>query len=492
MREDYKRAGLEKVAAWNGKGRIGDAYVLPKHKDLEKWRPIAPTNNEPTKTGSMRIARALNALLVRLPAGEHFNMGVTTQLKERLMGIERERGSRRTGAMAILRSSDIKEMFTSLPHTSIIEAVEWLLGEWEKKRRTGVSVSRRVKEVVMSKKSMGNGYVKLSFHLIISYVKYELAHTYTKCAGVLLKQEVGIPMGKNSSPPLACILCAKFEMEFMRSLGKDRALVHSVRFMDDVATTILVDRRKEDSFHKAEEIMARFEKCYGDKLVLVRTDEGDNTIDFIGVKVTAVADPVGFLVLPQMKNQDWIAEKDLSFRSFQDYACYSDKRAKYGAIVGTLHRIRGMANSGCAIITPVLTVRRELRCRGYPPTFFASSLAKFAKGTIANEEPWKALLDSMPFGGRRVGWVRRSAVGCCEVAADAAATNTNIHGGPTVTRPTTRVRASSEGRQANVVNNVIAKVSTMHARSDGDGSGSGRADYEIVEEAADDMEEEDD
>ncbi|GBG66915.1 hypothetical protein CBR_g72670 [Chara braunii] len=75
----------------------------------------------------------------------------------------------------------------------------------------------------------------------------------------------------------------------------------------------------------------------------------------------------------------------------------------------------------------------------------------------------------------------------------AAPANTNIHAGPTVTRPTTRVWASSEGRQANVVDDIIAKVSTMLAMSDGDGSGGGVADCEIVEDAAaDDVEEEND
>ncbi|GBG75778.1 hypothetical protein CBR_g21022 [Chara braunii] len=265
MRADYKAAGLEKVAAWNGKGRIGNAYVLPKHKDLSKWRPIAPANTEPTRTGSRRLGRALNALLARLPAAEHFNIGAITQLKENLRMIEEKHGCKKESAMMVLRSYDIKEMFTSLPHEAIVEAVEWLLREWERKGRTKI---------------------------------------------------VGIPMGKNFSPPLACILCAKYETKFIRSLGKDRALFHGIRFMDDVATTVLMDRRREESFHQAEEIMKAFENCYGEKLTLLRTDVGDNTINFIGAKVSVEADPVRFMVAPQMKNQDWITDGMMPFKSF--------------------------------------------------------------------------------------------------------------------------------------------------------------------------------
>ncbi|GBG59975.1 hypothetical protein CBR_g306 [Chara braunii] len=83
--------------------------------------------------------------------------------------------------------------------------------------------------------------------------------------------------------------------------------------------------------------------------------------------------------------------------------------------------------------------------------------------------------------------------GAASLQPTAAPANTNIHADPTVTRPTARVRASSEGRQANVVDNIITKVLTKHATSDGDGSGGGGADCEIVEDAAaDDVEEEDD
>ncbi|GBG70639.1 hypothetical protein CBR_g7941 [Chara braunii] len=83
--------------------------------------------------------------------------------------------------------------------------------------------------------------------------------------------------------------------------------------------------------------------------------------------------------------------------------------------------------------------------------------------------------------------------GAASLQPTAAPANINIHIGPTVTRPTTRVRASSQGTQANVVDDITAKVSTMRATSDGDGSAAGGADCEIMEDgAADDVEDEDD
>ncbi|GBG89881.1 hypothetical protein CBR_g49729 [Chara braunii] len=67
MKRDFEGLGLHKLVNWNSKGKIGSAYVLPKHKDLERWRPIAPACSEPTTTGSRWIARTLNYLLEKLP-----------------------------------------------------------------------------------------------------------------------------------------------------------------------------------------------------------------------------------------------------------------------------------------------------------------------------------------------------------------------------------------------------------------------------------------
>ncbi|GBG80908.1 hypothetical protein CBR_g31464 [Chara braunii] len=46
-RKDYEKAEVNKVEGWKVDGRIGRAYVIPKDKDLMRWRPIAPTTGDP-------------------------------------------------------------------------------------------------------------------------------------------------------------------------------------------------------------------------------------------------------------------------------------------------------------------------------------------------------------------------------------------------------------------------------------------------------------
>ncbi|GBG63495.1 hypothetical protein CBR_g38563 [Chara braunii] len=55
--------------------------------------------------------------------------------------------------------------------------------------------------------------------------------------------------------------------------------------------------------------------------------------------------------------------------------------------------------------------------------------------------------------------------GGASLQTTAALANTNIHAVPTVTRPSARVRASSEGREAHVVDDIIAKETTWRTKT---------------------------
>ncbi|GBG61078.1 hypothetical protein CBR_g18670 [Chara braunii] len=377
MKTDFENQGLHKLVNWNPKGR------------------------EHTTTGSRWIARALNFLLEKLPGVMHFNLTATARLEQNLKKAETKLQQYGKDTLTTSGGFNIKEMFTSLPHSTIMGALNWLLGEWEKKGFLKITVCKRRKQVTLGRKAYGKGYVKFSFTYIRSFISFKLQHTYTKCRGKMLKQVIGVPMGKNSSPPLTCILCAKYEESFLRSLGSDRKLVHGVSFMDDAMLAVVCNRRKESSVGMAREILRKFGSCYGKKLSLVCTDDGSNTIDFVGSKLTIVPKRTQFLLEPKIKNRLEVrmgeVQQRLVHRCFQDFNSYSDKRAKIGAIIGCLHHIQQMANSESTLVLPVLALKYELLRLGYPPAFFFffKALARFAKGTNVLKEPWIRLLENL-------------------------------------------------------------------------------------------------
>ncbi|GBG77970.1 hypothetical protein CBR_g25901 [Chara braunii] len=288
LRAEYKRQGLDEIGAWNPAAKLGQAFVLAKNKDLTRWRPIASACTEGSRTTGRRLAHALNYLLERAPRTRHFNLKATAMLKQNLDDAGWKISVLGDRSMVLVASYDIKEMFTSLPHRPIAQVVHWLLQLWEKAGVHKLSLSRRGRVVVLNRKSLSPGYVELKFSLIAKMVGLELSHTYISCRAVILKQLVGIPMGKNSSLALACLLCAKYEVDFLSSLGGDQRLVHGVRLVDDVMLVVACDMHNPVSIAKAKGIRKRFERAYGEQLTLVQTDDDSNSWDFLGTRAMAL------------------------------------------------------------------------------------------------------------------------------------------------------------------------------------------------------------
>ncbi|GBG86510.1 hypothetical protein CBR_g41503 [Chara braunii] len=286
VRED----GLSKFVRWDGKGSFGVSYVLPKHKDTNRFRPICPMFKEPmVKTGRM-VAKGLNHLLFQLPVDSHFNLQVVSYLTARLLRVNNKIDRGKKGVVESA-SYDIKEMFSRLPHTDIIDAVSWIVDHYRSKGKTCVRVNTRGRGASFGKTTGSDHWRQLEFDDLVKFVRLELKHTYTYATGVLPRQVIGIPMGKSTSPPLACILCAFAECKFLNSLGSLRKRVFGIRLIDDV---ILITAALTGQQWK--KILEEFEKCYPQNLVLKRTDDGNGILPSLDASIHVRARVLGFVL----------------------------------------------------------------------------------------------------------------------------------------------------------------------------------------------------
>ncbi|GBG69848.1 hypothetical protein CBR_g4677 [Chara braunii] len=147
-REDFKKSGLPAIGSWRSDGRLGTAYVIPKHKDLTRWRPIATAPVDPAAMTQRRLARALHQMLKRLPANNTFYLNSISELTERLAGTAVR--FRAAGCdQAIERCYDIKDMFSRILHEAVIQAVHQLLRIYDNKGSKQVRVSRRGRNCVI-------------------------------------------------------------------------------------------------------------------------------------------------------------------------------------------------------------------------------------------------------------------------------------------------------------------------------------------------------
>ncbi|GBG62612.1 hypothetical protein CBR_g31248 [Chara braunii] len=223
-----------------------------KTEDTNCFRPICPTFKEPmVKTGRV-VAKALNHLQFQLP-------------DEPSTGVESA-------------SHDIKEMFSRLPHEDILDVVTWIVEHYRGKGKSFVRVNTRGRVASFEKTAEADHWRQLDLDDMIKFVRLELKHTYTYATGVLLRQVVGIPTGKSTSPPLACILCAYAECKFLNSLGVFRKRVFGIRLIDDITlvTFALSDQQRD-------KVLDTFERCYPHNLVLKRTDTWTDTLPFLGM-----------------------------------------------------------------------------------------------------------------------------------------------------------------------------------------------------------------
>ncbi|GBG69962.1 hypothetical protein CBR_g4789 [Chara braunii] len=196
----YKGGNFEQIALWKKDGKLGRAYTLPKHKDTAKYRPICPTFREPSNAACKKIARALNGMLFSIPESKHFNLKFVSELCGRLIGINQSMRRVCRNAQILSSSYDIKDMFSRLPHATIIRVVDWCIWWFESKGFQGVFVRQRGKGTSFSRQDSVDGYQFVSFEMIRNFVNFELEGCFTMAGKIVLQQVIGIPMGSRPVP----------------------------------------------------------------------------------------------------------------------------------------------------------------------------------------------------------------------------------------------------------------------------------------------------
>ncbi|GBG90161.1 hypothetical protein CBR_g50255 [Chara braunii] len=186
-KKDFMEAGLHVFGPWRAGGRLGTAYVIPKHKDLGRWRPIAPSPSDPAPVTLKRITRALHYLLLRLPARGSFYLNSVADLREGLESATRSLDV--AGCSHVVgRCYDIKEMFSRIPHEAVIQAVEQPLCMFENNGWKSMKVTYRAKTCVISNsKKKSDGYVSFTLQDLLRGVRFNLEHSVIRCGRKIMK-----------------------------------------------------------------------------------------------------------------------------------------------------------------------------------------------------------------------------------------------------------------------------------------------------------------
>ncbi|GBG60112.1 hypothetical protein CBR_g3356 [Chara braunii] len=209
--EEFRGKKYGGMGKWKAEAELGSAYVLPKHKDTTKFRPICPTYCEPGVMVCKTATKCLNAMLFGLPESGHFNLKSVSGMGGKLERMNRKLGRTCSDVRVMAVSYDIKDMFSKLLHSTIMKSVEWCIWWYKEKGFEGVVVKRRGRETKLCREDEPEGYRRVESRILLDFITSDLRNCYTKAGGYILLQKIGIPMGKSSSPPSACLMCAKAE-----------------------------------------------------------------------------------------------------------------------------------------------------------------------------------------------------------------------------------------------------------------------------------------
>ncbi|GBG90927.1 hypothetical protein CBR_g51532 [Chara braunii] len=186
IREEVSTRGLEKFAKWNKDGGFSYAYVIPKQKDVDRYRPICPTYSESMVRTGRVVSRGLNHLLKTLPKNWHFNLTFVSGLAAKLKDIHQKILRRDAGGEVYTASFDIKEMFSRLPHDETMAAVDWLFDFHRSKGRCFIRVNTRGNGSSFGRTTGADNWRALEFTHMRDLILLELRHTYVFATGSIM------------------------------------------------------------------------------------------------------------------------------------------------------------------------------------------------------------------------------------------------------------------------------------------------------------------
>jgi hypothetical protein len=212
----------------------------------------------------------------------------TQELKQFIDRVDKELAKKGCDSTDLsLEGSDIKDMFTALPHDKILDAIAFTLELCAKQhpRRKVLVVKRNGRRGVRFGLKAGDGEVIVKVQDLIQFAKFELEHAYfTVGTAHVLRQTLGIIMGGMMSPIMAMYVAAGFEHVYHSQLGADEKYFVASRYMDDVFRVIFAGSGSQKQRQATKSFL---HDCFKPPLKLELTGVG-KCVDMLAAQVYVI------------------------------------------------------------------------------------------------------------------------------------------------------------------------------------------------------------
>lgn len=340
-------------------------YVLAKYKDISRYRPVTSYFKHLLKNIFRKTGGCITFLLNRWQ-GHHFNLDQIKDVKNFLDSIGKwKRTMTKLGYTVYASQYDVKEMFTNIPQKEIITALTTVIGD---SPGDGVWIPHDGNPSLASFTKTAAASLYISYRAIINIVKFDVDNAYSTLGGrIVLKQEVGIPIGGVMSASLARLVVSTMEHKILQAQPILQLLIKGGRYTDD-------SRIYAASYSKkgGEILIEDFMKAtYTGGLTVEEDIQPEDYFVWVGIR----GNESGYRPNNKNHNQVLLAEEQ-KFKRFQHATSDVPKAQKCASCIGALISIADYSSDASQIRMAVACVVAEFWGLGYSRQFFLNCISK--------------------------------------------------------------------------------------------------------------------
>ena len=376
--EDYRLAGLDTAKRFRRDWSIGHAYLLPKNKDIKKFRPLVSFFKFGSKPLGRLVSRALSvmtkAVTKKWNTLDAFSTSDAVKRIHKVAHKSEWRKACKDKNVSFVKF-DIKNQFTCLDKTAVVDALSKFVSFFVLNFGTFISVSRRRDQRAtdaVGKRSLSTHFV-LTANDVRSYCLFEMRNTVFRVGCSFVQQLHGLGMGGFVSANLAVIWAMAREHDARSTWNPYKAACIGIRFRDDIELIL----RHSTNTTDIENMRRQLEEAYGGGIELELEEVSHDRSTFLDMIISA--HDGGLQVGHLNRNVNFelgTIPRTLPFAisRFPDFAVGFPKSIYVGTMIGAFKRASFVCNSYHTKFFAVFQLVFEFIFKHYPIRWIRSAL----------------------------------------------------------------------------------------------------------------------
>ena len=266
-----------------------------------------------------------------------------------------------------LDSFDFSTLYTSIPHTSLLEALTSLIKEaykvWD---NIFLVVDTKGHAYWSDVPSRASSKYSITEDKLVELVEYLINNIYIHVGNRVYRQCVGIPMGTDCAPLLANLFLFYYEYRYMKNLIKNNLTLakkysHTVRYIDDLLT--LNNSGFEDTIND----------IYPPELELKKTTDCPTTLSYLDIRISIANGKYFTAVFDKRDNFNF------TIVNFPHMTSNIPSKPAYGVYISQLIRIGRICNSFVQFKDRHYKLTEKLIKQGYWYSGLCKAFKKFSR-----------------------------------------------------------------------------------------------------------------